>query len=210
MRIYIIRHGETRANIDCIIQGWSDSPLTPYGEALAEASGRGMRGIRFDRCISSPLGRAMQTAGIVLKASGNDTAIETDERLREINLGDWEQQKLEDVNEAMNAYFRDTSHFATAPNGEGLNQVCARTQAVLTELAASGGEGNCLVVTHGCAYRAMLNGFYGDEGDFWHGRIPPNCAVSLVEAKDGACRLLEDDRLYFDPADVEGYHEGKL
>jgi broad specificity phosphatase PhoE len=47
MLIYIVRHGETRSNIDGLLQGWSDDPLNKNGIALAEITGKGMRNIRF-------------------------------------------------------------------------------------------------------------------------------------------------------------------
>lgn len=208
--LYIVRHGETQANLECVIQGWSNSALTPYGIALAEATGQSMRGIRFDGCFSSPLGRAVQTAEIILRESGNAVPIVTDGRIKEVFLGEWENKKLEDVKDDMRSYFHDPGHFYGAPNGETLQQVCARTQSLLQEVASGNDGRTYLIVTHGCAYRAMLNGLYGDPSDFWHGRIPPNCAVSVVKAENGHCRLIEDDRLFYDPDAIEGYHDGIL
>ena len=58
MRIYIVRHGETEANKQGYVQGWTDVPLNENGRILAELTGRGMKDIRFDHCFSSPLTRA--------------------------------------------------------------------------------------------------------------------------------------------------------
>ena len=85
MLIYVIRHGETRLNATGTLQGWMDVPLNENGIKLARITGENMRPIRFDRCISSPLVRALDTAKIVLESSGNaDVPIETDERIKEI------------------------------------------------------------------------------------------------------------------------------
>ena len=45
--IYIIRHGETYLNYYSRLQGWSNAPLTPWGISDVEASGRGLKDIKF-------------------------------------------------------------------------------------------------------------------------------------------------------------------
>ena len=62
MVIYVVRHGETNANVNGYLQGWTNDPLNENGRKLAEITGRGMQGIKFDCCISSPLTRAKETA----------------------------------------------------------------------------------------------------------------------------------------------------
>ena len=69
MLLYIIRHGETDYNAKGVLQGHMDAPLNESGRSLAAIVGRAMKGIRFDRCISSPLKRASKTAEIVLRES---------------------------------------------------------------------------------------------------------------------------------------------
>lgn len=69
MKIYIIRHGETVANAEGRMQGWTNGELTELGIKLAEVTGQAMRGIKFDIAYSSPLERARQTAKLVLNNS---------------------------------------------------------------------------------------------------------------------------------------------
>ena len=90
MKIYVIRHGETNLNVKRIVQGWLDEPLNENGRRLAASAGQHMRQIRFDACVSSPLIRARETAEILLRESGNDIPVETDDRLKEIHFGDLE------------------------------------------------------------------------------------------------------------------------
>ena len=46
----------------------------------------------------------------------------------------------------------------------------------------------------------MLNMLYEDPQNYWHGRVPYNCAVNIVDAEKGSIRLIEDDKLYYDPS----------
>ena len=195
MLIYIIRHGETRANVDGIIQGWNDFPLNENGRKLAEITGRNMKDIRFDRCISSPLIRAKETAKIVLEESGNGVEIEEDDRIKEISFGDYELTSTKSPE--MTQFFADPFHCPQFPNGESVQVVMTRTYDFLRELIERDDGKTCLVATHGCALRAMLNPFYEDKENYWHGHVPYNCCVNILEAKGGNAKLVADDRIYY-------------
>ena len=193
MKIYIIRHGETDLNAGGILQGWLDEPLNQNGRDLAVMTGQAMKGIHFDRCISSPLKRARETAEIILRESGNDIPIFTDDRLREMNFGDMEGRKLCEAEEETDMFLL---RFFGFKNGESIEAVCRRTQAFLRELAAKDDGKTWLISTHGCALRAMLNFLYPNPSDFWRGHVPYHCSVSIVEVKDGKLILTEEDKVY--------------
>ena len=208
MLIYVVRHGETRSNVEGFLQGQTNDPINENGKALAVVTGQGMKGIRFDACISSPLVRARETADIILRESGNeDVPVEIDNRILEINMGDWERLKFRpgerdpriDEHE-LKLFFTDTFNFSGCPGGETIQQVCDRTQEFLKELIARDDDKTYLVTTHGFALRGMLNFLYDDPSDYWHGHVPYNCAVNIVDAEKGSIRLIEDDKLYYDPS----------
>ncbi len=201
MHIYIIRHGETNANTEGRLQGWMDIPLNHEGERLAVITGEALRGTKFDAAFSSPLRRALRTAELVLSHSGNgDIPVQPDDRIKEICCGTMEGCCLRDHHASVDGFFRNPLSFGRFPQGESVSEVCARTQAFLRELATKPYE-NVLIATHACALRAMLNFLYENPADFWHGHPPYNCAVSIVEAKDGKLTLVADDRIYYDPGD---------
>ena len=204
MLIYIIRHGETELNKLGVLQGFTDEPLNDAGRELAQVTGRGPRGIRFDACISSPLSRARETAELVLKESGNpDVPVIFDDRIKEMYAGVYEMKHLDDgplPEEEAELFFKDAFRFPGFPGGENIPQLCERTQGFLRELASRDDGKTYLVSTHGCALRAMLNILYEDPSDFWHGRVPYNCAVNIVEAEQGNIRLIAEDRIYYDPS----------
>ena len=43
----------------------------------------------------------------------------------------------------------------------------------------------------------MLNFLYDDPSNYWHGHVPYNCAVNIVEAEGGRARLIADDKIYY-------------
>jgi len=66
-------------------QGHGDSPLTARGRAQARAIGKRLEHVPIDILISSDLGRARETAGIIAQATGH--TVQLDSRLRERNYG---------------------------------------------------------------------------------------------------------------------------
>lgn len=206
MRIYIVRHGETEANALGIFQGQMDGRLAENGWELARVTGRALVGVRFDMAFSSPLSRARFTAQEILRESGNSTvSLQIDDRLLEIHMGDYEGKRFRpgerEVDEEMcRLFFEDPFRFPGFPNGEDARCVCARTQEFLRDLGAGafGDFETVLVSTHGFALRAMLNKLYGDSNDFWQGHVPYNCSVSIVDADNEGCHLVESDRVYYD------------
>ncbi len=198
MTLYILRHGETDLHIKGVMQGWLDAPLNQNGRDLAVVTGQGMRGIRFDKCISSPLIRAKETAEIVLRESGNRIPITTDDRIREINFGEMEGRTVSEMGDAGALFFKDPFRFPGFPHGETISDVCKRTQSFLKELLETDSGETVLICTHGCATRAMLNFLYEDPAEFWRGHPPYNCSVNIVAAENKTARIVAEDKVYYD------------
>ena len=197
MRIYIVRHGETEANKQGYVQGWTDVPLNENGRILAELTGHGIKGIRFDHCFSSPLSRARETAEILLRESGNSVSVSFDERIKEMNFGSFEGMSVRE--EQVAQFLKDPVVDFKIPGGESIQEVMKRTQEFLKELIARDDDKTYLVSTHGCALRAMLNFLYENQDDYWHGHIPYNCCVNTIDVKNGTATLIADDIIYYDP-----------
>ena len=69
--LYLVRHGQTELNVQNILQGGHDSPLTARGreQALMARAAFAARGVAFDHAYSSPLGRARHTAELIVGES---------------------------------------------------------------------------------------------------------------------------------------------
>ncbi|MGL3796609.1 histidine phosphatase family protein [Lactiplantibacillus plantarum] len=68
--IYFVRHGQTFFNLYNRMQGWSDSPLTEYGQATATKVGQALANTAFDYYYSSDSKRAINTAQLIRQAAG--------------------------------------------------------------------------------------------------------------------------------------------
>lgn len=174
--LYILRHGETEWNAENRMQGALNSPLTPKGEMHAAHQGEILRlcdtsGFSF---ICSPQGRAFQTAGIALTRIADH--IRTDDRLREISVGDW-SGRLRDELPKIEGKDPFMSHYEAAPNGEGFAKLEQRCRAFLDDL-----DGPAVLVTHGITSR-MIRAIVIGEGAV---------AVSTVHGGQGCVYHLKD------------------
>ena len=70
--IYFVRHGQTVFNVEEIVQGHNDSPLTDLGRYQASCTGIGLRGVVFKAAYSGDLERQYDTGRLVLDYSGNE------------------------------------------------------------------------------------------------------------------------------------------
>lgn len=96
---YIIRHAETEANVNGLLAGsGSDSVLTDNGKGQARALGEGLRGIHFDSCYASEMGRTLTTAEIVLYYSDNkEVSICRDAGLNDLDWGSLEGKSVSNI-----------------------------------------------------------------------------------------------------------------
>lgn len=157
--ITLVRHGETNYNAKGLIQGASsDMPLNDTGQEQAAALRGHLDMHRYDRIVSSDLLRAFSTARILNKDA--DLPIEQDERLRELDPGDWDGHEVAPLKKEFPGAFDDlgflTPDYATVANGESFSAVRERMVAVTKDYVEKYPEGHLLFVSHGFAIRALV------------------------------------------------------
>lgn len=201
MRLYIMRHGETAWNAQRKIQGVADIPLDEKGRKLAEITGRALRDVKFDLVITSPLCRAKETARLVIE----DRMIPwiEDQRIQEICFGVMEGMQISgsdhpQFQENLQKFFQDPWNFQAPENGESIEDVCRRTREFWNDMIHKEEyqEDTILISSHGCASRALMQNVYQDH-DFWHGKVPPNCSINIVDVINGDVTLVAADKIYY-------------
>lgn len=157
--LYLIRHGETDWNARRLLQGRRDIPLNARGRSQAIASGVCLNWLvpaaaELD-FIASPLGRTRETMQIVRQQLGLPAeAFQTDDRLMEIDFGEWEGLGWEDIaqrdSQRYQARQADPLNY-TAPGGENYPMVFERVGALLATL-----KRDTLLVAHAGVLRSCL------------------------------------------------------
>src|SRR5579863_10048970 len=151
--LWLIRHGETEWSLSGAHTGRTDIPLTPTGREQAAALGRYFAGRKFAMVLASPLQRALETCRL---AGYGDVAV-VDPNLCEWNYGNYEGRTTAEIS-------RDRPDWSLwrdgVPNGETVEQVAARADAVLARVQSSG---DIALFAHGHILRILTARWLGLE-----------------------------------------------
>jgi probable phosphoglycerate mutase len=165
MRILLLRHGQTHANVDGSLDTAPPGlDLTELGRAQAVAAAKALAGRGLDAVFVSCLARTRQTAAPVLGDLGVEPVVV--DGLREISAGDLEMRSDE---EARQEYLSTIASWLFGsleermPGGETGTEFLARYDAAIEEVAASGAR-FALVVSHGAAIRTWVGARALDDG----------------------------------------------
>ncbi|MBQ8431561.1 MAG: histidine phosphatase family protein [Clostridia bacterium] len=151
--LYVARHGQTEWNVQGRICGVTDVALTEEGRAQADALAKEVMKTSVDLIISSPLGRALETARIVSERCG--IPMQTDARLVEHNYGTHEGIHRDDA-----AFWEVKSNPACRhPMGESAFDVAHRIYGFLDEIKETYAHKSILLVTHGGLCRILRTYF---------------------------------------------------
>ena len=177
-RLYLLRHGQTEFNVKKLVQGRCDSPLTDLGRKQAGMAAAWLKAHNVvpDKVVSSPLGRAMDTASLVAtELLGRDAAVEPCEGIIERSYGTFE----EGPHDALPTDVWDPDEDLVPFGGEGSRALQERMVGTLTNLMGSEGIETLLAVSHGSASRQFIKAT-APEGLELPTKLP-NCAIMIFD-----------------------------
>lgn len=164
---FILRHGQSRANMSGIILSHPEEgakkeyTLTPEGEAqvknsVEEAKAEGLLG--SDTIIySSPFSRCRRTAEIAKEVFGVSNEIIFDDRLRERWFGDWEKTHDSNYQKVWDIDKNNPGH--KEKRVESALEVQKRTTSLIKDLEQKYKGKKILLVSHGDALQILQTGF---------------------------------------------------
>lgn len=175
MKVILVRH--TTPDVPKgTCYGWSDVDIAP--SFMAEASDTLIQLTKhfpIDKAFTSPLQRARKLA----EFCGFPDA-EQDARLKEMNMGEWEIQRYDDIKDpALQAWYRDYMNLP-ATGGESFPLLYARVSAFLDELKEKPYR-KVAVFTHGGVIVAagLYAGLFKEEEAFRH--LVPYGGIQIIE-----------------------------
>lgn len=152
IKFYLVRHCETEMNKSGVYYGWTDCNLNDTGLKQAYSLKNVIENIKFDFIISSPLLRALETTKIITGL--DEKEIIRDDRLRELNFGDWEGLHYNHLQQNQKVHWdkwckdwKDTS----PPKGESFNDIYYRIKDYIEDALEKYEDKKVLIVSHqGC------------------------------------------------------------
>lgn len=185
-RLATVRHGQTVENARGRWQGLRDSPLTDEGRQQAMALGERLKPQGpWTAIYTSPLGRAVESAGLLAAALGAPV-LPPERDLREYDFGAWDG--LTPAELAARGFWTAVGRDAefTPPGGEPFAAAARRLTAALARIASAHAGDDIVVVTHGLALAAglalMLTGDARNAARY----ALPNGGLALVRMDIGA------------------------
>ena len=183
--ILLIRHGQTAANRDALLVGRIDPPLTELGEAQAQRLGARLQGSNPSSILSSPLSRARQTAEAIAASTG--LTVKTEDRLIEMNYGEWDGMPIADVPIDVWRQWRSDPDFKP-PGGESLHDVSSRVGSLMGELLLS--DDLAIVVSHVSPIKAALTWALGAPDQMVWRMFIDVASISSIGMRQGAPCML--------------------
>ena len=173
MKLYISRHGQTPWNVEDLVCGRADVPLTEIGQQQARLLAESAIDKGIDVILSSPLQRARQTAQAVSDAIG--VPIQIDDRLVEMDFGSYDGtsrfgEEFQWVRAQMPIRF---------PGGESGFDLAYRVYSLLYEIKEKYADKTVLLVCHNCVCRMVRSFFVNMSTEEYGNYHAPN--AQLVE-----------------------------
>jgi glucosyl-3-phosphoglycerate phosphatase len=174
--IYLARHGRTALNAAGALRGHIDVPLDEVGKLEAEALGEALAAQAITRVVSSPLRRALETAGAVARRHALGTAV--DDRLADRFYGEWAGVSAGEV-------VARWGSLDAAPGVEPPANVRRRALAALAAIAQEADGTVAAVVSHDAVIRIALAAL--DAGLGSPDQIPQGTACfNVLEYSEGS------------------------
>lgn len=184
--LYLIRHGETRFNLEDRIGG--DSPLTDKGMDQARALAAHFRKRRMPLIFTSRKKRTIQTAEPIAAAQDGAGIISLAE-FNEIDSGQCECMSYEEIRQTMPEVYRsrkEDKYGYVYPGGEGYVSMKERVdRGIKKALYLSGASGNVMIIGHRAVNRMILSHFlYRREEDVPYIYIPQDRYYHIVATQN--------------------------
>ena len=192
-----VRHGETDANLNGVLQGQSDTLLNELGLKQAKSVAERLKSEHIDLVYSSDLSRALRTAELI--AEPHRQQVMKLHALREWNLGALQGGKWAELRvkypEVMNA-FRDEIDEIQVPDGESRSVFYQRVADCLDEMSERFAGKRILLVTHGGVLKAIFHHIVGRVSKSARLPLTSNASVSNFRYVDGAWQLVSWNDVY--------------
>lgn len=163
--LYLIRHGSLNDICSGRLVGQNDQPLSPRGVAEAEACGRFLARLRFDRAYSGTLRRVRETVEAVRRHAREMPEPVPDARLNEYDFGEWNMRDLTNISEAEKTLLSRWNFGAwgfSFPGGETIDDFAVRTRAALRDIMNTEADSlRVAIFSHGGVLMSLLSDMAG-------------------------------------------------
>jgi len=187
VKLFLIRHGQTKWNEEGRYQGDHDIELNQVGIKQAKLAAKYLSRVEFANIYSSPLKRTLFTAKTI--KGRRDLKIKVRDDLKEMSFGKWEGLKFHEINEK---YHNDYQIWLKDPynnrptGGENFKETTERTTTEINRVVSENIDGtNVAVVAHGGVILSLLVYWLQIPLARWKSIIQRQGAINIVVIDKG-------------------------
>lgn len=200
--LIFVRHGSLPSECANSFVGVHEVDLSAEGRADAAAVGRWLARQKYEKVFSGTLLRVRRTREIASEFDPRLREFSADERLNELDFGDWSLLKFDLLKQQYGSDFEQwnmgMAEF-TFPNGENIGHFIRRTRAVMEDLIRCDAE-TAVVFSHGGVLMSLIADVVGlPRKDVFRIWLERGGIAVIRHGKDGSPRLTS----MFRPADFE-------
>jgi broad specificity phosphatase PhoE len=164
VNIYLARHGQNEDNVQGILNGHRDKPLTALGVQQAKTTANFLveSGIQFAQVYTSPLVRAAVTAEIITDTLELDTPTILPD-LIERNFGLMTGKLATEIKKLCAPEILETetvTYFLSPPEAETFPDLLKRAQRLINTIQTTHADDSVLLVTHGDMGKMIYAAYY--------------------------------------------------
>lgn len=182
LKIHLVRHGETAYNAEgnkyC---GRTNVELTEKGTLQAKKLALLLKDTEFDTIYSSPLIRAHTTAKIAVP----NEEIHIDQRLIELDFGDWEgktrSEFIQENKTVWDNWNQDPKSNPAGGSGETAEELILRLDDFLNDLLKKHKKGNVLIVAHNGVNRFLMAHVLGLDFRNYRKIVQENSSLTVLK-----------------------------
>jgi len=155
-RMVLVRHGQPDESVRGRCYGGLDVGLSARGREQMRRARRLLSDMPCSAIYSSPKRRALESAGVL---AGRRASVIVDDRLREMDFGDFEGLTYDDIAERFSEPYREWMNRPTEvtfPGGENFTTMAARVREALGHIRGAHRGGAVAIVSHGGVNRIAL------------------------------------------------------
>ena len=182
MKLFFLRHTSLNVEID-VFYGQTDLDVSDRFEKEVKLIQKKIKNFNIDtktiRVYSSPLKRCIKLTN---KLTENYIV---DERIKEMNLGDWEMKKMSSISKKEKLDWENNLLSFKIPNGESNNEFLKRLKSFLEDIFKFNED--ALIVCHAGSINGMLSLLTKEPFDkmvknYWE--LIKHGSISLIELKN--------------------------
>jgi broad specificity phosphatase PhoE len=184
-RIFLIRHGESQQNVDDVLSGVTDVPLSQKGKEQCAVLSQYFKNVPIEKVFTSPLQRAKQSADIIFPK--HKLPIQIAETLIEFNYGDYEgyrrSQYDADIDDVIRQWLTSPSTL-TFPGGDNIQEHARKSFMGIEQLASQNKNAVIACISHRTTIRLVVAKIIGLHLNNFRALPCSNCGVTEISLNE--------------------------